>query len=63
MHLAADEAEVDHAEGSGALNFLAIDDLTVIQEGEDVDPDSAIVFEVAEGGKLVFPLFDWSLSL
>ena len=27
MHMAAEEGEVDHVEGSGALNFLAIDDL------------------------------------
>ena len=62
MHMASDEAEVDHVEGSGALNFLAMDDLSVIQEGEVIDPDSVIRLEVKEDGKLVFPLFDGTCS-
>ncbi len=33
-HIEAEEAEVDHIEGIGALNFLAIDDMSVSQEGE-----------------------------
>ena len=41
-HVEADEAEVDHVEGIGALNFLAIDDLKVSQEGELIDPRSII---------------------
>ncbi len=41
-HVEADEADVDHVEGIGALNFLAIDDLKVSQEGEVVDPVSII---------------------
>lgn len=41
-HVEADEAEVDHVEGIGALNFLAIDDLKVSQEGEMLDPKSTI---------------------
>lgn len=28
-HIEADEAEIDRIEGLGALNFLAIDDLTI----------------------------------
>ena len=35
-HIEADEAEIDRLEGIGALNFLAIDDLVVSQEGEPV---------------------------
>ena len=42
QHVDADEAEVDHVEGIGALNFLAIDDLKVIQEGEPLAPKSII---------------------
>lgn len=45
-HIEADEAEVDHVEGIGALNFLAIDDLCVKQEGEIVDPKSIIKLPV-----------------
>ena len=41
-HVEADEAEVDHVEGIGALNFLSIDDIKVGQEGELVSPDSII---------------------
>ncbi len=42
-HVRADEAEVEHIEGIGALNFLEIDDLTIAEEGEIIDPDSVIV--------------------
>ena len=41
-HMEADEAELDDLEGRGALNFLAIDDLKVTEEGEPVDADSII---------------------
>lgn len=41
-HVEADEAEVDHVEGIGALNFLSIDDIKVGQEGELVSPESII---------------------
>ncbi|MDT0581513.1 DUF21 domain-containing protein [Brumicola blandensis] len=42
QHVDADEAEVDHIEGIGALNFLAIDDVKVSQEGELLEPSSII---------------------
>jgi CBS domain containing-hemolysin-like protein len=41
-HVEADEAEVDHVEGIGALNFLAIDDIKVSHEGEIITPESII---------------------
>jgi metal transporter CNNM len=41
-HMEADEAELDHIEGRGALNFLAIDEVRVTEEGEPVDADSII---------------------
>jgi CBS domain containing-hemolysin-like protein len=41
-HVEADEAEVDHVEGIGALNFLAIDDIKVAHEGELITPESII---------------------
>jgi len=41
-HIGADEADVEHIEGIGALNFLEIDDLTIGEEGEIVDPDSIV---------------------
>lgn len=44
QHVDAEEAEVDHVEGIGALNFLAIDDIKVSQEGELLEPASIIQF-------------------
>ena len=41
-HIEAEEAEVDPLEGIGAMNFLAIDDLTVSDEGEIINPESII---------------------
>ena len=41
-HVSADETEVEHIEGIGALNFLEIDDLTIAEEGELVDPASIV---------------------
>jgi len=42
-HIDADESDIDRLEGVGAMNFLALDDLLVTQEGEPVDPLSVIV--------------------
>lgn len=44
-HIEAEEAEVDHVEGIGALNFLAIDDINVAKEGETINPESIIKLE------------------
>ncbi|MDA3904025.1 MAG: DUF21 domain-containing protein [Desulfuromusa sp.] len=55
-HIDAEESDVDHLEGIGAMNFLAIDDVLVVEEGEDVNPDSIIKL-VEENGELVFPVF------
>ncbi|MEX1336099.1 MAG: DUF21 domain-containing protein [Candidatus Limnocylindrales bacterium] len=35
-------AEVDYVEAMGALNFLALDDITVAEEGEPLDSESVI---------------------
>ena len=55
LHMEADEADVDHVEGAGALNFLALDDLLVTQEGEPVDPRSIIEMPSDGNGHLFFP--------
>ena len=62
MHMRADEAEVDHVEGSGALNFLAIDDLAVAHEGEMADPAGIVALPTTDTGKPIFPTFDRSSS-
>jgi hypothetical protein len=58
MHMASDDAEVDHVEGSGALNFLAIDDLSVVHEGEAVDQESVIPLDMNAEGQPIFPRFE-----
>jgi len=52
-HIDADDSDIDRLEGVGAMNFLALDDLLVTQEGELVDPLSVIVMPHYEG----FPIF------
>jgi hypothetical protein len=49
MHMEADGADIDRIEGLGALNFLAIDDLLVTQEGEPLDPKSIIALTFKKG--------------
>lgn len=47
QHMIADSADLEHREGLGALNFLAMDDLPVRNEGEAVDPKSIIELPIA----------------
>ncbi|MDY6861626.1 MAG: DUF21 domain-containing protein [Thermodesulfobacteriota bacterium] len=58
-HIEAEEVDVDRLEGLGAMNFLAIDDLFVSQEGETIDPKSIISLPMIDG-RPVFPRFDRS---
>ena len=53
-HIEAEDSDVDHLEGIGALNFLALDDVVVTQEGEHVDPSSIISLPI-KGDKPEFP--------
>jgi metal transporter CNNM len=41
-HVQAEETDLEHTEGRGALNFMDLDDLPVCREGEEVDPESII---------------------
>jgi hypothetical protein len=41
-HMGSDEAELDHFEGTGALNFLELDDIEAGEEGEPVAPSSIV---------------------
>jgi hypothetical protein len=41
-HVEAEETEVEHVEGIGALNFLGIDDILITEEGETLNPSSMI---------------------
>lgn len=55
-HMEGHDNEIDHIEGTGAINFFSLDDLKVIQEGEELNVDSIVSLKSA-GGKLVFPDF------
>ncbi len=41
-HIEAEETDINHVEGIGALNFFKLDKISVAQEGELIDPDSII---------------------
>jgi hypothetical protein len=54
IHMNAPETDIEKIEGKGALNFLAIDDLSIIEEGEPVDPESIIEIKF-KNNKPIFP--------
>lgn len=54
MHIHEHDSEITHVEGKGALNFLAIDDLQVSEEGEQIDPLSIVSLQF-EGNQPLFP--------
>jgi hypothetical protein len=58
-HFETSGADVGRLEGTGALNFLDIDDVAVAEEGEPVDPLSVISLPVADG-RPVLPAFSRS---
>ncbi|MFT6902841.1 MAG: metal transporter CNNM [Colwellia sp.] len=42
QHITAEEADLNHVEGIGALNFFTLDEIQVTKEGEIIDPKSII---------------------
>lgn len=56
QHVRAPETEVSHVEGQGAMNFMALDDLLVTEEGEPIDPRSLMKLPMV-GNRPVFPEF------
>lgn len=48
-HVEAAESDLDLLEGMGAINFFALDDLFVTEEGEPIDPLSIINLPVKDG--------------
>ena len=56
-HIEAKESDVERLEGVGAMNFLALDDISVTQEGEHVDPDSIICLP-EKNGIPIFPKYE-----
>ena len=61
MHMDSPQTDLDKVEGKGALNFLAIDDLPVVKEGEALDPASVIQLPFV-GEKPVFPDLELSCT-
>lgn len=55
-HIDASESDIDRLEGVGAMNFLALDDMLVTQEGEKIDPVSIIPLPHSNGHP-IFPAF------
>lgn len=56
QHARSRDTEVGRVEATGAINFLALDDLAVRHEGETLDPRSIIALPV-ENGRPQFPPF------
>lgn len=56
-HHARSGTEVGSVEAKGAVNFLALDDIAVIDEGEPIAPESIIPLVFDESGKPAFPDF------
>ncbi len=61
VHSEASQSDIGKTEGRGALNFLAIDDLRVVDEGEPVHPESVLSLHF-EDGRPRFPVFERSCS-
>ncbi len=53
-HMDGSGNEIDHTEGTGAINFFSLDDQKVTEEGETIDPDSIIQLK-SENGNIIFP--------
>jgi hypothetical protein len=56
-HLEAADTDLGQLEAIGAVNFLDLDDISVLDEGEQVDPRSIVSVPVV-GGRPVLPKFE-----
>lgn len=54
LHIEASESDITRMEGQGALNFLEIDDVLLMDEGEPIAPSSIIEIRF-ENDKPLFP--------
>ncbi|MDJ0868973.1 MAG: DUF21 domain-containing protein [Myxococcota bacterium] len=60
-YVSAPTSEIGRVEGIGALNFMALDDLSVLEEGSELDPQSVVELPVRDGHP-AFPAFEGSAS-
>jgi hypothetical protein len=61
LHIQDSSTEITRLEGIGALNFFELDDISVGNEGVELDPRSIISLEF-EGTKAIFPEIKPSMS-
>jgi metal transporter CNNM len=54
LHMDSADSDIARVEGQGALNFLDIDDIPLVEEGEPLHPDSITPLEF-DGDRPVFP--------
>lgn len=55
-HMEGHDNEIEHIEGTGAINFFSLDDLKVTQEGEQINPASLIQLK-SNNGEIIFPKY------
>ena len=55
QHAHAEGTDLAWLESTGAINFLTMDDINVVDEGEIVNPDSIIALPQSEKGLPLFP--------
>ena len=48
-HVGREGADIGQLEAIGALNFLALDDISVLDEGEPIDPRSIVTLPMTNG--------------
>jgi len=56
-HIDAVESEIEHTEGTGAINFLTLDDRKIWEEGEEINPKSIITLNSVDGN-IIFPEYE-----
>lgn len=56
-HVEGSTSEIDHIEGTGAINFLSLDDLDASQEGEEINPRSVISL-TSDRDEIAFPGYE-----
>jgi len=61
LHMDSLKTDIEKVEGQGALNFLALDDIPLVAEGEPIDPQSIVKIPFQDD-KPLFPKIEPALS-
>jgi hypothetical protein len=56
LHAKASGTDVSRVEGTGAVNFMELDDVQLTEEGNPVDPESLLILPM-QNGRPLFPAF------